>query len=578
MFEIAPPVSVIVAVNNAKRTLGRQLSALALQESDYQFQTIVVLNRCTDRTIDVASTFASKLNLDIIEANERISIAYARNAGAAASLGKNLIFCDGDGQAEVCWVKEMSLPLISGDAQLVGANIRLNKELIPSWMYKKYYESLGGPELQWYLDAFRYPSGVSLGITRQAFQSVGGFDEKFIGAGGEDIDLTIRLLRNGFKVVEAPNAVMNYQPQRRMRSVIGQRRNNFAGEAMLLAKADNLPPYKPFAKLIWSATRAAAASVIRRREYQPTLPTMAFLDSIFRDVTINKMHNGHQGVETVIHDQLTDFVVSPSTPIVGGLAFACAPNVAGWWARAGVESSSLHLLDSLLDSGGTFVDVGANVGVFSVAAARKVGLSGHVISFEANPLVSASLVTNATRHGVSDQISVENIAVGAESGEQVFFQYSNDLVSSFYPAPAINYPGEVVSELPVLVTALDTACQLKIDLLKVDVEGAEHSVFTGAKRILGDKQAPIVIFEWNPATIRAASTQGVDLLGHFPLSDWTLWLVDDDPESRVRLTPLGLSNTKSLDNNHSGWYRNVLAVPHLRRPSAIQRLQYFIGN
>ena len=55
------------------------------------------------------------------------------------------------------------------------------------------------------------------------------------------------------------------------------------------------------------------------------------------------------------------------------------------WVAGCFEPNEMYLLSQLLSSGGTFVDVGANVGLYSVAAASMVGLNGRVLAFEPSP-------------------------------------------------------------------------------------------------------------------------------------------------------------------------------------------------
>lgn len=567
----------IIAVHNSEETLGLQLEALVCQDSEYPFQTIVVLNRCTDRSGDVAMDYESHLNVLIVEANVYGSAAYARNVGAALAQGQCLLFCDGDDQAGAGWVKGISQPILAGAVDVVAGNIHVVRAGTTEWIYEKYYKALDGPDLQWYHESIRYPLGASLGISRSAFESVGGFDEHFVGAGSEEIDLTLRLLRSGFRLGEAPSAVMNYHPRRKLAAILRQRQNYAAGEALLLAKEGELPTYKTLSRQVWSATRAAAATIIRRREYRPIAPIMAFADTVMLDRAFNRKNGERTGGE-LVPERFTDFVAPPSSPLIGGLGFACARGVEGWWARSGVEASSLRLLDSLLPDSGTFVDAGANIGVFSVAAARKVASLGQVIAFEVNSEMCGILEINTTRHGVRAQVSIVNTALGAEAGEKEFIQYSNDLVSSFYPAPVTNHPGDIVSATMVQVTTLDAACPPEMDMLKIDVEGAEHEVLRGATAILSSERPPIVIMEWNPLTMRSAGTSSLDLLSHFPVTDWTLWLIQDHPESITRLCPFGAHEAAALETDTSGWYANILAIPHRARPEAINVIQRFIAG
>src|SRR4029079_16886107 len=79
------------------------------------------------------------------------------------------------------------------------------------------------------------------------------------------------------------------------------------------------------------------------------------------------------------------------------------------------EVDVTHLLHTLLRRSTTFVDLGANIGYYTLLGARWVGSRGHVYAFEPDPIAYAYLVNNVANNRC-DNITVINKAVGSTTG------------------------------------------------------------------------------------------------------------------------------------------------------------------
>jgi FkbM family methyltransferase len=149
----------------------------------------------------------------------------------------------------------------------------------------------------------------------------------------------------------------------------------------------------------------------------------------------------------------------------------------------------------LLSPGDTVLDVRANVGVVSLLSARLVGQGGRVHAFEPQPEISA-LLANSSRENSFDWMDVHACAVSREDGTLTLSIPDKN----FGEASLMRSPeGSTHHETPVI--SLDSfATNRKLDhirLLKVDVEGHEESVFSGAERLLQENPPDFVLFESN---------------------------------------------------------------------------------
>lgn len=159
------------------------------------------------------------------------------------------------------------------------------------------------------------------------------------------------------------------------------------------------------------------------------------------------------------------------------------------------EPDTLRFICERLPGGGVFVDVGANVGVFSLPAAQRVGPEGQVIAVEASPNIFGYLRRNVITNNVMN-VRLRHCAVTDGDTATVMF----------YDAPRAKFGmGSLVDRFggpPAVIQArsldqlLSDQIITRVDVLKVDVEGFEVAVFRGAERLLTGPTPPAVVFEF----------------------------------------------------------------------------------
>jgi FkbM family methyltransferase len=176
-----------------------------------------------------------------------------------------------------------------------------------------------------------------------------------------------------------------------------------------------------------------------------------------------------------------------------GLWLQLNPRTGRAYFEGGGEPEVQAALQRYLRPGMIFYDIGANIGFFSLLAARIIGKEGRVIAFEADPEIAARFRLHVTRNDFR-AISVEEKAVWSEPGT-VFFARTDPATSPDRGLGhvAANGAGDTIQ---VSAVCLDEYVRTgpAPDFLKCDVEGAEVEVFRGAQRLLTEKR-PIVLCE-----------------------------------------------------------------------------------
>jgi FkbM family methyltransferase len=147
-------------------------------------------------------------------------------------------------------------------------------------------------------------------------------------------------------------------------------------------------------------------------------------------------------------------------------------------------------LQHSLAEGAHIVDVGANVGVYAAALAHAVGARGRVVAVEPHPVAGALLERNAAVARRAP-IHVDRRAVAADAGCQSFrFGASSEL------SGLVAEGGDIRVETVPLDVLIGGLAWPRLDFVKIDVEGAEESVLSGASRTLAVAD-PVVMLEVN---------------------------------------------------------------------------------
>ncbi|MEZ4538635.1 MAG: FkbM family methyltransferase [Chloroflexota bacterium] len=168
------------------------------------------------------------------------------------------------------------------------------------------------------------------------------------------------------------------------------------------------------------------------------------------------------------------------------------------------EPNVSRVVSGLLSPGATFIDVGANIGYFSLLGASRVGRTGKVFSFEPNPANCDLLRMSAAANGFEDVISVHTAAVAEQKGQLQF------------TTPGIDSNGRVVNPAEAERGTVDTwtveavtldevlADCRRVDVIKIDVEGAEARVWRGMQETIR-RHKPVITFEFSPGLLRHTS-------------------------------------------------------------------------
>jgi glycosyltransferase involved in cell wall biosynthesis len=214
-------LSVIIPCYNAADTLGGQLEALANQYWSQSWEVIVVDNRSTDDSRQIAERYKARLpNLRIVDASARQGQPFALNIGVEAATSEAVAFCDADDEVAPGWVAAMGEALSRHD--FVACSIDSEK-LNPPWVVvTRGHPQRDGLQKISYPPYLLHAGGGTLGVKRSLHAMVGGFDESLPYL--HDTDFCFKLQLAGVQLHFVPDAVMHVRFRHTLRGAYNQAR------------------------------------------------------------------------------------------------------------------------------------------------------------------------------------------------------------------------------------------------------------------------------------------------------------------------------------------------------------------
>jgi FkbM family methyltransferase len=192
-----------------------------------------------------------------------------------------------------------------------------------------------------------------------------------------------------------------------------------------------------------------------------------------------------------------------------------------------LDPNEFTLLDKLLAPGMVFLDAGANEGFYTVFASRRVGETGSVWAFEPSRREMDRLTANVRLNGLAN---VRSFCVAlADEDTEAEFLVAGEEHSGHNTLGHFVYESGLNVRVCVPIRRLDSVLQEspleRLDFLKVDVEGAELRVLSGARDTLR-KFRPYILLEMNDPSLKAQGGSRERLIQLLESHDYSLYLFD----------------------------------------------------
>jgi FkbM family methyltransferase len=211
------------------------------------------------------------------------------------------------------------------------------------------------------------------------------------------------------------------------------------------------------------------------------------------------------------------------------------------------ESVEREFLNRFLRPGDVFIDVGANVGIYTLIAAIRVGPSGQVIAFEPSTTSYERLVDNVRLNNFP-HVSCQKLALSDDEGESILMQSVDgyDAWNSLAkPTMGQSFTNERVCLMPWTKFAREHGLVGSTRMMKIDVEGWEARVLAGGEEIFSRTDAPVLQVEFTGNAAKAACSSCRELYRMLESLNYRMFAYA--PE-RKALRPAGISEVDSNVN------------------------------
>lgn len=186
------------------------------------------------------------------------------------------------------------------------------------------------------------------------------------------------------------------------------------------------------------------------------------------------------------------------------------------------EPHEVQVAGLVVSEGDTVIDVGANLGLYSILVSGWISSSGRIHAFEPNPDMCSLLAENVRLNGLTN-IEINSLAVSDNVGEGVLHVNRESALSSMGETKR----GSVARDERILITTLDDYVKQHnlscVDFLKIDVEGFEGHVLRGARSMLANQSDLVILCELSAKNFGPLGFSVGDVLGMMDSLGYSAW-------------------------------------------------------
>jgi len=236
------------------------------------------------------------------------------------------------------------------------------------------------------------------------------------------------------------------------------------------------------------------------------------------------------------------------------------------------EREELAIAGRLVNPGDFVLDIGANIGYWSLSLSEMVGSEGRVLAFEPDPdnfaLLERNLATNAIRN-----VQTQNFALSNRDGRVSLYRSETNAGDySLASRPGASRPA--ITVLARRLDSLSSAIPTTPAFVKVDVQGLELNVMQGGRRLLGEwSHKTVLLSEFEPPSLFRAGVQPAQFLEFMSDIGYATVLLRKSGWGRV-------NRCRVIERAEFGQYQawagkgaNIVFLP-FERLSLIERLRY----
>jgi len=250
-----------------------------------------------------------------------------------------------------------------------------------------------------------------------------------------------------------------------------------------------------------------------------------------------------------LYNSLYSFLKPKKVTVMGQVMWLDSHDTLELATREVYEPFETQLFLKEVKKGQTVVDIGANIGYYTLLAARLVGPRGKVYAFEPDPANFALLKKNVETNGHSNVVLVNSAVSDKTQRAKLFLNPTNKGDHRLYDSK------DGRPSVPVQTLRLDDffrQLDKKVDLIKMDIQGSEAKAFDGMKGLLAKNKSVKLVTEFSPGSLKLSASSPQKYLQALKKAGFKLWEISEKdailrPATEKAL--LGLSDDSNVYTN-----------------------------
>lgn len=198
------------------------------------------------------------------------------------------------------------------------------------------------------------------------------------------------------------------------------------------------------------------------------------------------------------------------------------------FSKGDYEKATTTAIKKLVKKGMNVINIGANIGYFTLLMARQVGPTGKVFAFEPFPNTAKFLQKNVDVNGYKN-VEVHTKAVSNKKSKADFWVGGSSTHSFLSEMKTQSYPQ--LTKVEVETITIDDFLRernFKIDFMMMDPEGSEKYILEGMTKTLEKNPEIGIITEYNPYTLKLAETDGKSFLNLIERLGFSIYMIDEN--------------------------------------------------
>ena len=239
--------------------------------------------------------------------------------------------------------------------------------------------------------------------------------------------------------------------------------------------------------LIWNTGRKIIGDHIKSKPFSLLQPFAYKIASDIKSESVNVL--GH------------DIILGDKGPLSMELS------INGIWEKAGTN----FVLNSIKKND-VVLDIGANIGYFTLLFAKQAGSNGKIYAFEPEPK-NFQLLKKNLENNKYQNVTCENVAVSNKNDEiELFLSEKSIGQHKIYPSTSVSNKSIKIKSIKIDDYILKNIKDEQISFIKIDAEGSEYHIIEGMKSLLGSKIPLKIMLEFDPIQINDSGCNPEDLL------------------------------------------------------------------